>query len=65
VIDEKQKNYPDVSDILARKLEGRRADARLSFGETIARIGALRERLARFKRARDAAERAKQDNNAT
>jgi len=46
--------YPDVSDILARKREGRRAMARLSFGEKIARMEALRERLAPLKRARDA-----------
>lgn len=45
--------YPDVSDILARKEAGRRDLARLSFGEKIARIEALRERLAPFKRARE------------
>jgi hypothetical protein len=45
--------YPDVSDILARKAAGRRELGRLSFGEKIARIEALRERLAPFKRARE------------
>jgi len=54
MIDEKPKNYPDVSDILARKREGRRANARLSFGEKIARIEAMRESLVPLKRARDA-----------
>jgi hypothetical protein len=45
--------YADVSEILARKEAGRRDLARLSFGEKIARIEALRERLAPFKRARE------------
>jgi hypothetical protein len=45
--------YPDVSDILARKAEGRFDIARRSFGEKIAMMEALRERLAPFKRARD------------
>jgi len=40
----RRKAYPDVSDILARKREG----------EKIARMEALRERLAPLKRARDA-----------
>jgi hypothetical protein len=47
------KVYPDVSDILARKGEGRRSFARLSFGEKIALIEAMRERLAPLKRARE------------
>jgi hypothetical protein len=49
-----RRTYPDVSDILARKREGRRSMARLSFGEKVARMEALRERLAPLKRARDA-----------
>ena len=46
-------NYPDISDILARKAEARRERSRRSFGEKIAMIEALRERLAPFKRARE------------
>jgi hypothetical protein len=51
-------NFPDISDILARKAEGRREIARLSFGEKIARMEALRERLEPLKRAREARKRA-------
>jgi hypothetical protein len=46
-------NYPDISDILARKAEARRERSRRSFGEKIAIIEALRERLAPFKHARE------------
>ena len=46
--------FPDISDILARKAEGRREIARRSFGEKIAMMEALRERLEPFKRAREA-----------
>jgi hypothetical protein len=53
----KQEENRDISDILARKEAGRRSCARLSFGEKIARVEALRERLAPFKRAREARER--------
>ena len=45
--------YPDISDILARKAEGRRQLSRLSFGQKIALVEALRERLAPLKRARE------------
>jgi hypothetical protein len=45
--------YPDVSDILARKAEGRRELARRSFGEKISAMEVLRERLAPLKRARE------------
>jgi hypothetical protein len=45
--------YPDISDILARKAEGRRNLSRLSFGQKIAMVEALRERLAPLKRARE------------
>jgi hypothetical protein len=50
----KPDTYPDVSDVLARKKAGRRNLARLSFGEKIALVEALRERLAPLKRAREA-----------
>jgi hypothetical protein len=46
------RKFPDVSDILARKAEGRREIARRFFGEKITMIEALRERLAPLKRAR-------------
>jgi hypothetical protein len=49
-----QRHFPDISDILARKAEGRRKNARLSFGEKIAMMEALRERLEPFKRLREA-----------
>lgn len=51
-------NFPDISDILARKAEGRREIARLSFGEKIAMMEALRERLEPLKRARETRKRA-------
>jgi hypothetical protein len=47
------KIYPDLSDIYARKAEARRARARLSFGEKIALMEALRERMAPFKKLRE------------
>jgi hypothetical protein len=46
--------FPDVSDILTCKAEGRREIARRSLGEKIAMMEALRERLEPFKRAREA-----------
>ena len=45
--------YPDVSDILVRKAEGRSEISRRSFGEKIAMMEALRERIAPLKRARE------------
>jgi len=45
--------YPDISDILKAKAERRRDVARRSFGEKIAMMEALRERVAPFKRARE------------
>ena len=47
------KTFPDISDILARKAEGRREIARRSFGEKIAMIEVMRERLAPLKQARE------------
>jgi len=41
----KQAVYPDISDILERKAEGRRVLAKLSFVEKVERMEALRERL--------------------
>jgi hypothetical protein len=45
--------YPEISDILARKAEGRREIAARTFGEKIALVEKLRERLAPFKEARE------------
>jgi hypothetical protein len=45
--------YPDISDILQRKAEGRLDISRRTFGEKIAMMEALRERLAPFKRLRE------------
>jgi len=44
--------YPDISDILRRKEQGRREIAARAFGEKIAMLEALRERLAPFHAAR-------------
>jgi hypothetical protein len=52
--DETAQNRPDISDILVRKQEGRRAKARRSFGEKITRIEAMREDLLPLRRAREA-----------
>ncbi len=42
-----------LSEVLARKAEGRREIARRSFGQKIAMMEALRDRLAPFKKARE------------
>lgn len=47
------RKYPDVSDILARKAEGRQDAAKRSFGEKIAWVEQMRERLAPLKHARE------------
>jgi len=47
------KNYPDISDILARKEARRREIRRLTFGEKIAMVEKMRERLAPLKRMRE------------
>ena len=49
----KPEAYPDISDILARKAEGRREIAGRSFGEKIANDKELRERA--FRRSRERA----------
>jgi hypothetical protein len=53
-------SYPDISDILKAKAERRREISRRSFGEKIAMMEALRERLAPFKRLREQRLAAKQ-----
>jgi hypothetical protein len=49
----KQVVYPDLSDIYAHKAVARRERAARSFGEKIAMMEALRERLAPFKKLRE------------
>ena len=46
--------YPDISDILRRKAEGRKDIAARTFGQKIAMIEALRDRVAPLKRLREA-----------
>jgi hypothetical protein len=48
--------YSDISDILQRKAEGRRDSAARTLGQKIARVQAMRERLAPLKRLREARE---------
>jgi hypothetical protein len=45
--------YPDISDLLEQKAEARRIRSKRSFGEKIAAIEALGERLKPFKEARE------------
>ena len=45
--------YPDISDVLEQKAEGRRIRAKRSFAEKIAAMEAFRERLKPFKEARE------------
>ena len=49
----RDKIYPDISDILALKQEGRRQIAKHPFGMKIAMVEAMRERLAPLKRLRE------------
>jgi hypothetical protein len=46
--------YPDISGILARKTEGRRERAALSFAEKLDALDALRERVEPIVQAREA-----------
>lgn len=45
--------YPDISDILARKMRGRKQLAALSFGEKLDILDALRERVEPIRRTRE------------
>jgi len=51
--------YPDNSDIHARKAEGRRQRAKLSFAEKLAAVDELRARIEPIVRAREARKLAK------
>jgi len=46
-------NYPDVSDILRRKAEGRRELASRSFAEKLDALDALRDRSAPLRAAKE------------
>jgi hypothetical protein len=46
-------NYPDISDILQRKAEGRREIAARTFGEKIAMVEAMQKRISPFKRLKE------------
>lgn len=48
------RNYPDNSDIHARKAQGRRQRAALSFGEKLDALDDLRARVEPIVRAREA-----------
>jgi hypothetical protein len=50
----KRVRYPDISDLLRRKEEGRKALSKLTFGEKLERMEALRENVRPFKEAREA-----------
>jgi hypothetical protein len=49
----KPKTYPDTSAIFARKEEGRRQRAALSFAEKLVALDELKERTAPIIRARE------------
>ncbi|HWA92061.1 MAG TPA: hypothetical protein VG889_18620 [Rhizomicrobium sp.] len=52
-----RQNYPDNSDIHARKAEGRKQRAAISFAEKLAAVDELRARVAPIVRAREARKR--------
>ena len=47
------RKYPDISDILARKAEGRRMLTALSFGQKLEILESMRARVEPIRRARD------------
>ena len=49
-----RRNYPDNSEIFARKAQGRTERAALSFAEKLDALDALRSRVAPIVRAREA-----------
>jgi hypothetical protein len=54
--------YPDISDILARKAEGRQELASRSLGEKIEILEALRGRIEPIRRAREMRRKANGSN---
>ena len=57
----KQKQYPDIVDILARKERGRLERARLTFEEKLAIVDKMRKDVEPLVRARQAREVVKRD----
>jgi hypothetical protein len=55
--------YPDLTDILARKASGRRQSASLSFAEKLDILDALRARVEPIVRAREIRKAAKSPNS--
>lgn len=55
--------YPDISDLIARKAQGRLNAKRLSFGEKIELVERLRKRLAPLKALREARQRSQKDRS--
>jgi hypothetical protein len=51
---DRKDTYPDISDILERKIQARRENARRPYGEKIDMVEKMRERVAPLKRAREA-----------
>lgn len=49
-----ENSYPDISDILALKAEGRRTLAALSFGQKLEILEEMRVRVEPIRRAREA-----------
>ncbi len=47
-------SHPDISDLLARKANGRRQRAAISFAEKLDALDELRDRVAPIVRAREA-----------
>jgi hypothetical protein len=52
-VKQNQSIYPDISDILQRKAEGRRNIAALSFGEKIDMLEIMRDRISPLRDARN------------
>jgi hypothetical protein len=48
----RQRQFPDISDIIARKAKGRHERAQLSFGEKLDALDKLREQVEPIVRAR-------------
>jgi hypothetical protein len=48
------RNYPDISEILARKAEGRKILAKLPFGRKLEILEEMRARVEPIRRAREA-----------
>jgi hypothetical protein len=51
---DRQRNYPDITDILKQKARGQRERASLSFAEKLKILDKLRENVAPIVRARQA-----------